>query len=390
MMRSLCAALTLCWLAPSPTVAQPLRRLSAAGQTAVIVDDVPLVHTAQVFGTAANPQDALKSALTQLDEVLKAAGSDLSRTAKLNLYAANDDVAHALLAALGAPDFKTTDTTISLVVTKLPVEKAQVAADAVAISPTVAAIQVERKKSATVMPQGSRIYISGQAERGDSLRDATQKTLSSLAATLKHCGRTPGDIVQLKCFMQPMSKAADVMEEIARFCDGKSPPAVSLVEWKSGGLPIEIEAVAWGGPATSDAKEPLEFLTPPGMTSSPVFSRVTLIHRGNTIYIGDLFGAADAPAADHVKQPFDRLDKLLTATGSDLKHLVKATYYVTEDDVSKAHNSLRPKYYDPARPPAASKAVVASTGRPGVRYVMDLIAVPRADGKRRPNVGDKQ
>ena len=64
-------------------------------------------------------------------------------------------------------------------------------------------------------------------------------------------------------------------------------------------------------------------------------------------------------------------------TGSDWKHLAKATYYVTDDEVSKAHNAIRPKYYDPERPPAASKAMVSKTGRPGVRY-MDLdVILPR-------------
>ena len=48
--------------------------------------------------------------------------------------------------------------------------------------------------------------------------------------------------------------------------------------------------------------------------------------------------------------------------------------------MSKAHNAIRPKYYDPARPPAASKAVVAGTGRAGVRYAMDMIAVPSSRG----------
>jgi hypothetical protein len=81
-----------------------------------------------------------------------------------------------------------------------------------------------------------------------------------------------------------------------------------------------------------------------------------------------------------VQQPFDRLKLLLEKTGSDFKHLAKATYYVTDDEVSKAHNEIRPKFYDPARPPAASKAVVVGTGTEGVRYVMDMIAVPSSRG----------
>jgi enamine deaminase RidA (YjgF/YER057c/UK114 family) len=69
-------------------------------------------------------------------------------------------------------------------------------------------------------------------------------------------------------------------------------------------------------------------------------------------------------------------DKVLASFGSDFQHLAKATYYVTNDEIAKAHNAIRPKFYDPARPPAASKALVEGTGHNGSRYVMDMIAVP--------------
>ena len=74
---------------------------------------------------------------------------------------------------------------------------------------------------------------------------------------------------------------------------------------------------------------------------------------------------------------FNALGKLLAKTGSDFKHLAKATYYVTDDEISKAHNAIRPSFYDADRPPAASKALIESTGHPGSRYVMDMIAVPK-------------
>ena len=60
-----------------------------------------------------------------------------------------------------------------------------------------------------------------------------------------------------------------------------------------------------------------------------------------------------------MKSILEVLGKRLEAAGSDLRHLVKATYYVTDEDASRALNELRPKFYDPARPPAASKAAMA-------------------------------
>ena len=112
------------------------------------------------------------------------------------------------------------------------------------------------------------------------------------------------------------------------------------------------------------------------MTASPVYSRVARINRGPTIFIGDIASPATGSVDAQLQTSFDALDKLLVQTNSDFKQLVKATYYVTDDEIGKAHNAIRPKFYDSTRPPAASKAVVAGTGHPGSRYVMDMIAVP--------------
>ena len=67
---------------------------------------------------------------------------------------------------------------------------------------------------------------------------------------------------------------------------------------------------------------------------------------------------------------------MLRKTGSDMRHLVKATYYVTDEDASAALNKIRPEFYDPQRAPAASKASVVGTGVPGTSVTLDMIAVP--------------
>jgi enamine deaminase RidA (YjgF/YER057c/UK114 family) len=210
------------------------------------------------------------------------------------------------------------------------------------------------------------------------LKTATRKTLDSLRSTLKFLGRTDQDIVQLKAFVTPMSAAEDVRQIVAEFFGGNVAPPLVLVEWEST-APIEIELVASGGPTAKDDRERasnVEFLTPPGMTASPVFSRVARIHRGPTIYISGLYGRKASPGAEQVKEIFATLADALRATGSDLRHLAKATYYVADDDASRALNELRPKYFDPLRPPAASKAMVRRVGRAGKTITLDMIAAP--------------
>jgi enamine deaminase RidA (YjgF/YER057c/UK114 family) len=351
------------------------------GVGAVIVGDVPLVHTAQLLpeGTAGFAAQ-LAQLFARLETVLREAGSDTNRLVKLNFYLANEAISP--LAPLARQEFENRfrqvgpRCPVSFVVTALPNSDALIALDAVATTNGDPLGAAKELSDASIMPAGNRLYVSGQAEKADTLREATRKTLEGLTATLKHCSRSNRDIVQLKCFFQPMSSVAEVRDEINRYFGNEAVPPISLVEWKAISPPIEIELVAWGGPTNSDAKEALEFITPPGVMASHVFSRVARINRGGTIFIGDIASPDKGTADQQLQSCFDALGKSLDRVGSDFQHLAKATYYVTDDEISKAHNAIRPKYYDSARPPAASKALVIGTGHPGSRYVMDMIAVP--------------
>src|SRR5439155_25214559 len=174
---------------------------------------------------------------------------------------------------------------VSYVVTRLAVADALVAMDAVAVAG-------ERRPASggtkvAILPAGSRVYVSGQAERADSLAEATRKTLEALRVTLKHLGVEENQIVQLKAFLKPAIGAADVRAELAKFFGARPVPPVVFVEWDSP-LPIEIELIAGGGPARSG--EPVEYITPPAMRASPVFSRVARINRGPSVYLSGLYG----------------------------------------------------------------------------------------------------
>jgi enamine deaminase RidA (YjgF/YER057c/UK114 family) len=143
------------------------------------------------------------------------------------------------------------------------------------------------------------------------------------------------------------------------------------VEWQSK-TPIEIELIAQAPGSTGQA---VEYLTPPGEKPARVFTRIARVHHPETIYISGLFGKGGAPEAQ-IREIFTALQETLGRTRSDLRHLVKATYYVTDDASSLALNQLRPEYYEEGRAPAASKAMTAGSGLDGRTVTMDMIAVP--------------
>ena len=309
--------------------------------SAAVVPDVPLAHTAQV-----PPGD--------LDDAIRRAGGDPNQVVKLNVVAATPQAAAAARAAIRDryPPGKRPPVTLTL--GKLP-GNAPSAVDAVAVGGRRA---------------GPRVYVSGQAEKAATTAEAAAKTIASLLKTLDWLGCKPDDAVQAKCFLTPMSAADDVAKEFDKAFGRKLP--LVFVEWRSD-LPIEIELIASAPPAKPDAPA-VEYLTPPGMKPSPVYAKVVRVNRGDRIYTAGLTAPKPGTGEEQVLGVFDELKLILDKTGSDFQHLAKATYYVSADDASRKLNDLRPKFYDPQRPPAASKAVIPAIGNDRTIFI-DMIAV---------------
>jgi enamine deaminase RidA (YjgF/YER057c/UK114 family) len=371
--------------------ADGLRQIEPNQQTgsslAVVVDDLPLIHTAQLFPGDAQgkiPEGApvdtqISLLLEQVASSLRAAGGDADRIVKLNVYASNLAVVSAVEAAFARRFDGKVKPAVSYVITRLAQPEAVIAMDAVAVASSLSAPGVvlysrggSRGAQSANMPAGSRIYVAGQAEKGATLAEATRRTLDSLRKTLQFLGRQDSDIVQLKSFLSPMADVAVAQREMELFFGELPVPPSVWVEWQS--PLIEIELIAWGGdkkPGTA-----VEFITPPGMTASPVYCRVTRTHSNQLIYLSGLYARQPTDAAGEVTDIFEQLDRSTKLAGSDLRHLVKATYYCSGQETSAKLNELRPRYYDPTRPPSASKALVTGVGRESRGLTIDMIAVP--------------
>lgn len=369
----------------------------AKSAAAVVVDGSKhLAYTSQILPLDAQARDIAvddverqtRAVLDHLEQALKPVGSGLDRLVKVNVYLARADVrdgfqavfARRMAAVGGSP-------AVSYVVTALPRPRVLLGLDAVAVSDKEPAkpgvverfnhidLSVQRAGNhLAVLPAGGRLFISGQAEPGSNLAEATRKTLEGLDATLKHFGLTKMQVVQAKAFLQPMESVGEAESEVLDYFGPANVPPLSFVEWKSSAnQPIEIEIVV-AAERLAD-HEPVEYLAPPQLKQSPVYSRVVRVNRGNLIYTAGFHGAAGASGGDQVGSIFDLLGKVLKESGSDLRHLAKATYYVSDEESSRALNEIRPKLYDPARPPAASKAMVVGVGPAGRSVTLDMIAV---------------
>ncbi len=387
---------------PSPAGAQP-RPMMRSGYNrvtklpdAAIVDDGPLVHTTQVLpwgndGRIVGKGDIavqVRQVIDNLQLAMGAAGALPGGIIKINIYLAQQTLAPEVRAVLARQLSQANQVAITFVTGNLPDPDTLVAMDAVAIAShdtenhSVKRVRISTRPflkgaGAAILPGGGRYYISGQAKNGP-LPDATRDTLGSLDKTLAFLSLDKSNVVQLKAFLEPVSAAASVQAQIAEFFAPDLAPPVVFVEWHSPtNTPIEIEMIVADNKPVAKTGETVEFLTPPDLAVSTMFSRVAHVKYGRMIYFSGFYGDAPGTAAKQIHDIYVYLDYLLPRVGTDFDHLAKATYYITDQEDSDQLNVIRPKFYNPQRPPAASRAVVDGVGLPDRTVTIDMIGVTR-------------
>jgi len=362
---------------------------------AVVVEGQPLVHTRQLLPVdqAGQVVDAgaldrqIEQVLNNLDAVLAASGSALNQLVRLNVYAITPDVVDQVREQLSKRLDPAVRPAITAVLTPMPRRGLLVAVDAVAVAAAQdqeVAQPVALKRcdavagdaqhaDAAVLPAGGVAYLSGVPRESDVAVPAVAKAMATLMKTLELLQLSPAHVVQLKVFLRPASSAEDTLRELAKFFPGQMTPPVVFVEWVA--VPhVEIELIAqW--PPTDAAAEPVQYFTPPDVRAAPTFSRVALVRGARHIYTSGLFAREEGNGESQVRDLFAQLETILAETGSDIRHLAKASYFVCDADASRGFDVVRPIAFDPLRPPAASLVMVHGVGRAGRTLTMDVIAV---------------
>ena len=359
---------------------------------AVIVDDVALVHTTQILPLdksgkihgAGDINAQINQVFLNVAAVLKNAGSNIEKIVKLNIYLRDTNLIDLVQEKIAKRFQFGRRPAISLVVGELSQDEVLISMDAIAVSakkavkvdyrmPKNHSINNETAESA-ILPAGPVVYVSGQAVKG-ALAEATRGTLEQLHTTLTFLGLEKKDIVQIKSFIRPMSDLKIVEKEFSDFFKDATIPPMVNVEWTSKDPVIEIELIASSPNTRVNSGQQIDFITPPGMTASPIYCKVTRINYGQKIFSSGLYGNTTGSTDSELTSLFTLMGNLFKNTGSDFRHLVKATYYVGNDIHSAKLSEVRPKYYDPLRPPAASKAMVRNVGKSDAGISIDMIGV---------------
>jgi enamine deaminase RidA (YjgF/YER057c/UK114 family)/rhodanese-related sulfurtransferase len=346
-------------------------------RAAVAPANATLAYTTQLSApnSAVDATRQVESILKQLDGLLGKVGASRDTLVRINLYATSDEAVSSARRALEAAGVKCP---AAPVVTDLPKAGAMAAIEAIAVASGVERSPVPGE--VRLLKSDRAVYISGMAAAKPDVAEATRGTMAQLDGVLRHLGIPKANVTTVKSFLRGEAGAVDAARgEIAKYFDG-NPPPLTWVNWTTKDA-IEIELVAEVPDAKAAGHESetdtVTFLTPPGATTSPLYSKVTIVHPGGRmIYTSGVVASGEGrDATAETRLALAAMKEAVTKAGGDFEHLVKATYYPSSDAATQALTKVRPEFYNPKRPPAASRALVRSTGTPGSQLTFDLIAV---------------
>jgi len=360
--RILLAMLVICGAADCATAAS-VEYIGADEQSgssrAVVVQGYALAHTGQVLpldkqgqvigkGSAA---EQLAQVIFNLEAALAAADSGSEHLVKLNLYVDTPRTAHTVKRLFAKRFPGPVLPAMSWVCTPLPHPEVLVALDAVALVPEDGPDGVVRTRckamagdfriaDVAVLPCGEAVYISGISARGD-MATATAETMDKLMQTVALLGLKSDQVVQMKAFVGSMDEADTIRQQMSKTFSGQTAPPAVLVEWTSkGSIEIEMIVAAQAHKSDSQPSETVTYFTPPGAKASPVYSKVACVHGGKRVYISGLYASDPGDATAQVNQIFGALESIAKDSGTDMRHLVKATYYVSDNDSSAMLNKF--------------------------------------------------
>jgi enamine deaminase RidA (YjgF/YER057c/UK114 family) len=381
-MRRLATGHIFLWLAFSglSLPGEELTHFSEEGDDlayAVGVNRGTLVYTRQFF---AIDESRGKAMIEELSGIADACGATLQSVVRLNFFLADNsrerrEQANALLLEFW-PRGKTP--AVTFIPGRLP-DNAAMACDAVihaagvrrdmgSISSIAGVVHAKISPGACDL-----VYASGRVAKGASFQESIPTAMKLiLHEYIFPLGCDSGDVLQIRAYVNDMERTAEARRVLEKFFETGSAPPMVFVEWAREDT-VEIELIA-AAPASKAAEETVRFYTPPNLRPSPAFSRVAIVRGEEIVFFGGVSGKTGLEPKEEVESLFQILEERVEEVGSDMSHLVKATYMVSDPDMDATFSEVRLRHLDPVRPPAASKVFRSSVDAEGRTLLIDMIA----------------
>ena len=213
------------------------------------------------------------------------------------------------------------------------------------------------------------LYVSGQAGVDSSsgkliegdFSAHVQQTLKNTERILKAARMDFANVALAEVYMPDVSNFEAFNKVYLPYTQeprpARVPVGVAALPLKS---PIEITVIAH--------RKPGRAILPEGMSPSGNYSRGLLVDR--RMYLAGVFSRQGA-IEDQVKDCIGRMEKIITAGGLDLKHVVEARVYLTDINDYDAMNAAYREYLGQSPPTRATVVVPQLPGnnRIGMTFV---------------------
>lgn len=346
-----------------------------ASADAVQVSDSALIFTGMIKPSnhARSINSQCVSVFDELNAQLVKAGGDLSHVVRLNCYYSKDLELKLFQAEL-KKRFLNELPAVSYIFIQDSNESSMIACEAVAVSKQNVSQVVRLNDHVSILPKGSKIFVSGQAEKAPDVVTSVHLTMNGLMKSLTYLGLKPENCVQLKAFVKPGLDKELINHEIISFFEGTPPPVV-LIDW-IGDYNAEIEMVV-SDPKNVENTESVFYGYFPWLHKSPRYSSYVCVKAGAPlIFISQIESDPTVSSGEQLTRVFEGLGTVLFKSASSYRSLVKATYYLGDLKLRSALSDIRGVYYDPIRAPSASAIGVKSFELPGITFGVDVVAVP--------------
>lgn len=217
-------------------------------------------------------------------------------------------------------------------------------------------------------------FLSGQLVTSEKpvsrVAGLAGQSIANLKAAAEAAGSSPAGMLRVTCFLSSLEDAG----EVGKLIDAAFPQAQSLLTQTQRGPPqslCECEGVIRldNPPANKFA-----LLNPSGLTASPNYSQVAIVSTPtvvlSTLQLAFRYTEEDARLA------FERLDKLLQASGSSLKQTAMMNTYSLSQQLSDIVRKVRFDFLDKARPPASTMLLFEGLPSMDAAFGIEAVAVP--------------
>ncbi|MGB9605393.1 MAG: RidA family protein, partial [Bryobacteraceae bacterium] len=190
-----------------------------------------------------------------------------------------------------------------------------------------------------------------------------------LRTAVRAAGAGEEDVLRVSCFIASFDDWGHLRGQIARAFPRAAWNLLQPQRAPTRAL-VECEAVAR---LRTPPAAPLQFLNPPGLPQSQLYSQIALVGPGPVVLTGAQLGFRDSE--EDARLAFQRLGRTLQEAGASFQGVAMSHIYPLSAAVGERLRRIRSEFYDRQAPPASTMLPFEGLPSLDASFGVDVIAV---------------